>query len=199
MELRAMRAFVTVIEEGGLSAAARRLHLSQSSLSQTIQTLERSFGVELLVRTSTGVHPTTAGTTLLGEARALLARHEQARTAMARHSAPEPDDLRIGVQLELPGALLSHPLARMTAQHPATRVHIRHRSTADQVTDLLAGALDLGLLRERPSGPELDVALLLQEPLGVLLAADQAARLADDTAVCDWTRCPVSTGSASPA
>jgi DNA-binding transcriptional LysR family regulator len=69
----------------------------------------------------------------------------------------------------------------MTAQHPATRVHIRHRSTADQVTDLLAGTLDLGLIRERPNGPELDVTLLLEEPLGVLLAANHAARLADDS------------------
>jgi DNA-binding transcriptional LysR family regulator len=47
MDLREMRAFVAVVEEGGLSAAARRLHVSQPALSQTITTLERRLGVRL--------------------------------------------------------------------------------------------------------------------------------------------------------
>ncbi len=45
MEIRELRAFATVAEEGSLSAAARRLHLSQSALSQTIQSLERRPGL----------------------------------------------------------------------------------------------------------------------------------------------------------
>ena len=54
-----MRAFVAVVEEGGLSAAARRLHVSQPALSQTIAGLERQLGVELLIRANTGVRPTS--------------------------------------------------------------------------------------------------------------------------------------------
>ena len=49
MEIRELRAFAAVAEEGSLSAAARRLHLSQSALSQTIQSLERQLGVQLLL------------------------------------------------------------------------------------------------------------------------------------------------------
>jgi DNA-binding transcriptional LysR family regulator len=55
VETRELRVFAAVAEEGSLSAAARRLHLSQSALSQTIQSLERQLGVKLLVRSSTGV------------------------------------------------------------------------------------------------------------------------------------------------
>jgi DNA-binding transcriptional LysR family regulator len=44
MEIREMRAFVTVVDAGSLSAAARELHLSQSALSQTVRTLERQLG-----------------------------------------------------------------------------------------------------------------------------------------------------------
>ncbi|MEU0815860.1 helix-turn-helix domain-containing protein [Streptomyces mirabilis] len=54
MDLRDMRAFVAVVEEGALSAAARRLHMSQPRLSQMVLALEREFGVGLLVRSSTG-------------------------------------------------------------------------------------------------------------------------------------------------
>lgn len=173
VELRELRAFVAVVEEGGLSAAARRPHQSQPALSQTIQSLERSLGVELLVRSSTGVLPTEAGMTLLAEARALLARHEQARAAVARHSTVDGQLLRIGIPIELPPGLLAGALARFAVEFPATRVQVRHRSTADQVAALRSGELDLGLVRERPIGPELDVTLLVEEALGVLLAADR--------------------------
>jgi DNA-binding transcriptional LysR family regulator len=87
MEIRELRAFVAVVEAGAMSKAARLLHVSQPALSQTITALERRFGVRLLVRTSTGVQVTDAGTTLLGEARAVLARHDQALAAMARRSS----------------------------------------------------------------------------------------------------------------
>ncbi|MDH6435985.1 DNA-binding transcriptional LysR family regulator [Streptomyces sp. SAI-144] len=66
MELRELRAFVAVAEEGGLSAAARRLHMSQPALSQTISGLERQLGVKLLVRGSTGVRATDAASTGCG-------------------------------------------------------------------------------------------------------------------------------------
>src|SRR5437879_4806872 len=101
MELREMRAFVAVAEEGSMSAAARRLHMSQPALSQTISGLERALGVELLVRSSAGVVVTEAGLTLLNEVRAVLARHNQALAAVARHTTAGGGVLRIGIPLEL--------------------------------------------------------------------------------------------------
>jgi len=77
MELRELRAFVAAVEEGALSAAARRLHVSQPALSQTVNALERRLGVQLLVRSSTGVRVTRAGMTLLADARAVLVCHER--------------------------------------------------------------------------------------------------------------------------
>jgi molybdenum-dependent DNA-binding transcriptional regulator ModE len=83
MEFRELSAFVAVAEEGGMSAASRRLHVSQPALSQTMNSLERELGVKLLVRSSTGVQPTEAGMAFLAEARALLARRDQALATMA--------------------------------------------------------------------------------------------------------------------
>jgi DNA-binding transcriptional LysR family regulator len=193
MELREMRAFVAVVEEGGLSAAARRLHLSQPALSQTISTLERQLGVRLLERRSTGVQPTDAGMTLLAEARAVLARYDQAVAAVAGQRTADGSVLRLGIPLELPADLLAQPLADVAAAHPATRVKARHLSTSAQLTALRAGELDVGLVREHPVGADLDAVLVVEEPLGVLLAAEQAERLAgpagvrlDALAGLDW-------------
>jgi len=82
MEIRELRAFVAVAEEGSMSAAARRLHVSQSALSQTIQSLERQLGVQLLVRDYAGARPTETGKALLEEARALLDHHDRALAAV---------------------------------------------------------------------------------------------------------------------
>ncbi|MFF4115671.1 LysR family transcriptional regulator [Streptomyces sp. NPDC001714] len=178
MELRELRAFVAVAEEGGLSAAARRLHVSQPALSQTISGLERQLGVRLLVRGSSGAKATEAGTALLGEARAVLARHDQALRVMAGYAGPGGGALRIGIPLELPSGLLDPALAEVAEAHPETRVQARHLSTAEQLAALRAGELDVGFLRERPSGPEFDALLVVREKLGVLVAAEQAAELA---------------------
>ncbi|MFD4599977.1 LysR family transcriptional regulator [Streptomyces sp. NPDC058464] len=178
MELRELRAFVAVAEEGGLSAAARRLHVSQPALSQTIGGLERQLGVKLLVRGSSGVTATEAGTALLGEARAVLARHDQAVRLMAGYAGPGGGALRLGIPLELPPGLLDPALAELAEACPETRVQARHLSTAEQLTALRAGELDVGFLRERPSGPEFDALLVVREKLGVLVAAEQAAELA---------------------
>jgi DNA-binding transcriptional LysR family regulator len=177
MELRELRAFVAVAEEGGLSAAARRLQMSQPALSQTVSGLERQLGVKLLVRGSTGARATEAGIALLGEARAVLARHDQALRVMAGYAAPGGGALRIGIPLELPAGLLDPALAELAEAHPDTRVQARHLSSAEQLAALRTGALDVGFLRERPTGPEFDALLVVRERLGVLLAAERAAEL----------------------
>ena len=173
-----MRAFVAVVEEGGLSAAARKLHVSQPALSQTVNNLERSLGVRLLVRSSTGVTATEAGTVLLGEARDVLARHDRAVAVMAGHAEPDRDVLRVGVPLELPSDLLATALAELASTHPRTRPVLQHLSTSAQTAALLAGDLDLGLLRERPPVSTLDAALVLEERLGVVLTSERIAALA---------------------
>src|SRR5258707_1794809 len=90
MEVRELRAFTAVAEEGSVSAAARRLHLSQSALSQTVQSLERQLGVQLLRRSSTGVTATEAGRILLREARALIAHHDRVVAAVAGGARAKP-------------------------------------------------------------------------------------------------------------
>jgi DNA-binding transcriptional LysR family regulator len=178
MELRELSAFVAVVEEGGMSAASRRLHVSQSALSQTVSALERELGVTLLERTSTGVRPTEAGTTLLVEARAVLARYHQAVRTMSSYTTESGGVIRLGIPLELAPDVLPATLAKFAAESPHTRVVPQHLSTAAQFAALRSGQLDVGLVRERPSGSEFDAMLVAQEALGVLLASNLAVRLA---------------------
>jgi len=177
MEFRELTAFVAIVEEGGLSAAARRLHVSQPTLSQTVNNLEREMAVKLLVRSSTGAQPTEAGITFLAEARAVLARRDQALATMAELTADGGSVIRLGVPLELDPDVLPHALGRFTAKYPETRVIPRQLSTAAQFEALREDSLDVVLVRERPAGPEFDAMVVSRENLGILLASNLADEL----------------------
>jgi DNA-binding transcriptional LysR family regulator len=177
MEFRELAAFVAIVEEGGLSAASRRLHISQPALSQTVNNLERELAVKLLVRSSTGAQPTAAGSTLLAEARAVLARRDQALATMAELTADGVSVIRLGIPLELDPDVLPPTLARFSEKFPNARVVPRQLSTAAQFAALRDDTLDVGLVRERPAGAGLDAMLVSRETLGVLLAPEIADEL----------------------
>lgn len=182
MEIRELRAFVAVAEDGGMSAAARRLHISQSALSQTIQSLERQLGVQLLVRDHAGARPTDAGKVLLQEARDLIGHHDRALAAISG-AAASAGELRIAVPLEFPPDVLPAALAELATLHPGTRVEVRHRSSAAQLAALRSRDLDLALVRDRPADPAFDAVLAVTEAMGVIIADARSAEIAEPSGV----------------
>ncbi|OBF26745.1 hypothetical protein A5724_31200 [Mycobacterium sp. ACS1612] len=178
-----MEAFLAVAEEGGFSVAARRLHVSQPALSQTIGALEDYLGVKLFVRAKSGVHITLAGRALRAEARAVLAKHHQLRRVMAGYTVEGGGVIRLGIPLLLSVDVL-RALAQFAAGDRPTRVEPRyHQSMSDQLEDLRTGALDVIFVRERPIGAEFDAVLVARETLGVLLATDLGAQVTDSSGV----------------
>jgi molybdate transport repressor ModE-like protein len=197
VEIRELRAFAAVADEGSLSAGARRLHLSQSALSQTIQSLERQLGVQLLLRSRTGVTTTEAGAVLLREGRALIAQYDRMLAAVPGRDGAGPGILRMGIPLELPAGLLPGVLAELSATFPLTRVEVSHASSAAQLAELEARQLDVALVRESPADPRFDAVLAVEEALGVVLATAQADNLANPSGIrlhrlagLDWTGFP---------
>src|SRR3989449_6467728 len=99
MELRHLRYFVAVAEEGNLTVAAgRRLHTSQPSLSRQIRDLEYEVGAELLTRSARGVELTAAGRAFLDHARLALAQVDAAGEAARRAAHPPRKTFAIGFQ-----------------------------------------------------------------------------------------------------
>src|SRR5271167_3014395 len=89
VELRHLRYFVAVAEEGSLTVAAgRRLHTAQPSLSRQIRDLEYEVGVQLLIRSVHGIELTAAGRAFLDHARLALAQVEAAGEAARRAAQP---------------------------------------------------------------------------------------------------------------
>src|ERR1700720_4895341 len=97
MELRHLRYFVAVAEEGSVTlAAAHRLHTAQPSLSRQLRDLEREVGAQLLIRSVRGIELTAAGRAFLDHARLALAQVEAAGEAARRAAHPEQRTLVLG-------------------------------------------------------------------------------------------------------
>lgn len=173
MEIRELRVFVAVVDAGGLSAAARRLHLSQSTISETILGLERQLGSPLLVRSREGARPTATGEALADGARDLLRLHDriEADIVASGHDMPA---VRLGVPLELPGQLIQNLVATLADLHSEVQIQPGHASTAVQWRELEAGGLDVALVRELRPADWFDSTLVVQA-IGVVLPSVPAA------------------------
>ncbi|MCY0855546.1 LysR family transcriptional regulator [Cupriavidus sp. D39] len=96
IELRRLRAFVVLAEEGHVTRAAERLGMQQPPLTRLLRGLEEELGVLLMRRLPRGVRPTEAGLALLEEARAVLARAEGVADVVRRAAAGEQGRLAVG-------------------------------------------------------------------------------------------------------
>jgi DNA-binding transcriptional LysR family regulator len=153
VDLRKFRYFVTVVDEGQLTRAARRLHVAQPALSQSIAALERELQVELLIRHSRGVTPTNAGTAFYKRARESIAAAERA-TMEARALAP---DARGRVVIaSLPGLLSGAAglLGSLARARPDIDVRTREVDFATQLSLLRAGEVDAEVLLPPPNPAE---------------------------------------------
>ena len=175
MELRQLRLFVAVAEEGSVSAAADRVHVVQSAASAALRKLEAELGAELVQRGARGVTLTDAGRALLPEARRALAAEAAAREAVDAVRGGLRGTVRLGVMQAQRGAAYSVPerLRRFHDRHPEVEVLIRHAGggSAEMAAQVADGTLDLAFVA-LAEGDAAGVRLtpLAREPVDLLCA-----------------------------
>jgi len=175
MELRHLRYFVAVAEEGSLTVAAqKRLHTAQPSLSRQIHDLESELGVQLLVRGPRGVELTAAGRVFLDHARMALLQVEAAGEAARRAAQPARRSFTIGFLTGYEMDWLPAVMAMLRAELPSTEVVIRSQDSPDLAAGLVSGKIDLAFLRPEQQAPGLKFRLLRKDPLIVLMPRDHA-------------------------
>ena len=172
MELRQLRYFVAIAEEGSFLRAAVRLHVSQPPLSTQIKSLESELGVRLLERSNRGVTLTAAGAVFLGESQAMIARLEHAKMSAQRAGRGDVGVISIGFVSIADYGILPPALKSFRARYPLAEVRLHELTTDAQIRDIRAARLDLGigLGPVQESGVEFEP--LLEEEL--VLAAPSA-------------------------
>ncbi|MGV0837534.1 LysR substrate-binding domain-containing protein [Mycolicibacterium thermoresistibile] len=178
MELRHLRYFRTVAEELHFGRAAERLNIAQPPLSQQIRQLERELGVTLLDRSTRKVELTPAGAAYLDRVVAILEAVEDAGELARRIAEGATGRLVIGCVGSATYSLLPALVLTLGAALPDVDVNLRGEMLAPaQITALLSGEIDLGLLRPPVDQPGLVTETLRRDRLLVALPAGH--RLAD--------------------
>jgi len=179
VELRHLRYFVAVAEEGSLlTAAERRLNTSQPSLSRQIRDLEAEIGVQLFERQARGVTLTPAGRVFLNHARLALLQVEAAVDSAQREGRPKRPVLSMGFLVGLEATWLPHLLRIIREEAPDTEVTLCSLSSPELALALMRGTLDIAFLRPEKNSLGVSFKLLTKEPLIAVLPAghDLAAR-----------------------
>ncbi len=141
MELKHLKHFVAVADDGGISVAARRLRLSQPALSRQIKALEEDLGVTLLDRGARSFTLTPAAEALVADARKLL-EYCDGMTQRVR-AAASGLPLRIGYSPSLAADFLPLAIESFNQLHPGARISLHEVSTLEMQRSLLIGKLDL--------------------------------------------------------
>jgi LysR family transcriptional regulator, hca operon transcriptional activator len=181
VELRHLRYFVAVVQEGSLTTAAeRRLHTSQPSLSRQIRDLEYEVGTELLSRSVHGVELTAAGKAFFDHARLALMQVDAAVEAARKAALPAKKTFAVGFQTGHEMNWLPRLMHVLRDELKNIEVKVSSDYSPELAEALVRGRLDVAFLRVEP-GYDLAYHVVDREPLIVLMPSDH--RLTEKQAI----------------
>jgi LysR family hca operon transcriptional activator len=172
MELRHLRYFVAVAEEGSLTVAAeKRLHTAQPSLSRQLRDLEQEVGAQLFTRGARGVELTPAGRAFLDHARLALGQAAEAVQAARRAARPAKASFAVGFLTGQEVDWLPHVTRILRFDLPNIDFKVSSLYSPDLADALQSGEVDLGFLRIEPR-PDVTYRVIAREPLVAILPSD---------------------------
>ena len=147
MDTQALRSLVAAVEAGSLTAAARRLGVTQPAVSQKLAALESDFGQQLLVRSRQGVRPTPAGQLAYEHGVRVLAGLTEMREALDALKGDIAGTLRVTTNMLLSQTVMGPTIAELRRRHPRLKVDL---VATDTVLDLDAERIDIAIRANAP-------------------------------------------------
>jgi DNA-binding transcriptional LysR family regulator len=169
ISIQGLRVFVSILEQGSLSAAGRRLGLTQPAVSNHLHTLEKRFEVALLVRGGR-VRATPAGECLANHARRVLEEISNLEEDMAHYSAPH-GRLVVGASTTPGEVLVPHVAADFSARYPDVTLDVEIADTEETLKALLEREVEFAIVGRKVDHPRLDSWAIEQDELVLVVAA----------------------------
>jgi len=161
--LRQIRAIIAVCEEGSFTRAAARENATQSGISQHVAAAERTLGVKLFERSSTGVIPTPAGLRYYRRCVEALGMLDTADEEARALGGLVTGDLRVGLMPTFTRAVLAPTLEHFVPRSPDVRLHIFEGYSALLTDMVLAGELDFAVVPASESRVGLKSRLIVRD------------------------------------
>ncbi len=185
MDIDQARTFLAIVAHGSFLQAAKRLHVTQSTVSARIQNLETGLGVRLFVRNRAGASLTQAGQRFLQHAKTLVLTEEQARHDVGLPSRYRAS-IRVGGRIALWEGFLPNWVGwmRRTASDVSIRSEIGFEE--DLMRRLIEGTLDIGLMYTPSHAPGLIVERLFDETLVMVSSSPDTRWPNEDYIYVEW-------------
>lgn len=146
MNIKDLESIITVVEEGNITGAAKRLFISQPSLSQCIQRVEAELSTTLFIRTKSGIELTNAGRTFLETAEKICKEYRDLENRLVDMSALHTGYLVVGIPTLLNGYLLPEGYMYFRQKYPNVKIDL-YEDTSDRLETLLfRGKVDLAIM-----------------------------------------------------
>ncbi|QXO15922.1 MULTISPECIES: LysR family transcriptional regulator [Vibrio] len=172
MELRQLKHFVTAVEQGSISAAARVLNLAQPAISSSIKKLEQELKTPLFNRRDRGISLTKAGSEFVLHARQILRQADDAKLAMQAMEGLDQGQVDIAVPSMLGSYYFPPLLMAFRHQYPNIDMSIQDTGTRNIRRMLLDGEVELGVVASKDLTPELESGPLIREEMVVCMSVD---------------------------
>ena len=150
LDVTLLRAFLTVVEAGGVTPAARALHVTQAAVSQQIKRLEEMLEQQLFERTGRRLVLAPAGERLLASAQRLVALNDELVASMRAPSFE--GEVRLGVPYDIIASFVPPVLRRFAKAQPRVRVSLVCEDSRIVREQLRSGGVDLALTTESECG-----------------------------------------------
>lgn len=174
MELRQLKYLMAIAQEANFTRAAEKLFVTQSALSQQIQTLEQEIGTILLDRSKRGVRLTAAGEILCAHAQRIFLELEQAQTALQELEGLQRGELHIGVVQTVNEYLMPALATTFAERHPHIKLSIDELSSDEIEERLEIGELQAGISFIPLSSASISAQPLFEEQLVLIVRRDHA-------------------------
>lgn len=145
LDLNKLRTFAVIAEQGGVAAAARRLHLTRSAVSHSLAALEGSLGVPLFLRVGRGLVLTAEGRALLRSWQEIAGRLRVAVDDLSLGQREVRGTVHVGLFLGFSRLRVAAVLERFCGEHPGATVRLVYQPQAELVDGLLQGRIDMSL------------------------------------------------------
>ena len=181
MDFKQLNYFVATVQEGNISKAAQKLHISQPPLSTKIKELETELGVILFERGSRKIELTQAGHIFYARALSILELVDGVQKELEAYKQGKMGTLRIGIISSISSTLVSKWLAAFHQLYPEISFNLFEGNTYEQLERLRNNLIELAIVRTPFSADDLECTILTQEKVFAVGTASYFQGITTDT------------------
>lgn len=168
MNIKHAQYMLTVLKEGSITAAAKKLYISQPSLSQMIKLVENTLGTPIFNRSTDPITLTYAGEKYIEAAKKILTINDNLIKEIEEINHEEHGTIKLGIPVQRAMQVMPYVLPRFYAKYPHVKVDVRESGSANTEAAVLDGNVDLACLSTYPKHEELNYILIEEEELVLL-------------------------------